>query len=83
MPGKEVLIIINPGSTSTKFALWSRDECVVERVVRHDGSQLAPKVADQFDYRLGLIDNQIESLLDDVDVVGVVGRGGPLKPLEG
>ncbi len=83
MPKTEVLIIINPGSTSTKFALWSRDGCVVEKVMRHNGSQLAPKVADQFDYRLELIDSQIEPLLDDVDVIGVVGRGGPLKPLEG
>ncbi|HHE46724.1 MAG TPA: butyrate kinase [Bacteroidetes bacterium] len=83
MPGKEVLIVINPGSTSTKFALWSRDGCVVERVVRHDAAQLARKVADQFDYRLGLIDRELESLIDSVEVVGVVGRGGPLRPLEG
>ncbi|NQT33808.1 butyrate kinase [bacterium] len=83
MPKQEVVIVINPGSTSTKFALWGHDGCLVEKVVRHERSQLAPKVADQFDYRRKLIDTELESLLDDVIIVGAVGRGGPMKPIHG
>lgn len=83
MPKQEVVIVINPGSTSTKFALWSRTGCVNEMVIRHESSQLADRVADQFDYRRELIDKELESLLAEVKIVGVVGRGGPMKPLQG
>ncbi|MDP8240220.1 MAG: butyrate kinase [Candidatus Hatepunaea meridiana] len=79
----ETVIVINPGSTSTKFALWSRDKCVVEKVVRHERSQLAAKVADQFDYRRELIDAELDTLLEGVTIVGAVGRGGPMKPIHG
>ena len=83
MPTTEAVVVINPGSTSTKFGLWSRDGCIAEKVVRHESSRLAPKVADQFDYRCGLIDSELEPLLDGVKIVGAVGRGGPMKPLRG
>ncbi len=82
-PEKEVLIVINPGSTSTKFALWSREGCVVEKVVRHPADKLAPQVFEQFDYRRLVIDADIEPLLKGMKVVGAVGRCGPLKPLQG
>ncbi len=80
---KEVVLVINPGSTSTKYALWSRTGCVVERVVRHDADKLAPRAVDQFDYRRSLIDADLEQFKGEVRIVGVVGRGGLLKPLEG
>ena len=83
MSKTEVVLAINPGSTSTKFALWSQDGCMIEKVVRHDRSQLAPKVAEQFDYRRNLIDVELEPFLPEVSIVGVVGRGGPMKPLKG
>lgn len=79
----EVVIVINPGSTSTKFALWSREGCLSEHVVRHDAEKLAPLAVDQIDYRTELIDNEIMPLLADKNVVGAVGRGGLLKPMDG
>ena len=82
----EYLIIINPGSTSTKAALFDGKEKVSEEVVRHDKDELGKfdNVADQFDLRMQAIDNWIESLkIDTRDVKAVVGRGAPVKPLEG
>ncbi|MFH0765203.1 MAG: butyrate kinase [Calditrichota bacterium] len=79
----EVVIVLNPGSTSTKFALWSRTGCVTEQVVRHEAELLAPSAADQFEYRRQLIDADILPLLQNYKVVGAVGRGGLLKPLPG
>jgi len=79
----EVLIVINPGSTSTKFALWSREGCISEHVVRHDADKLNPRAVEQFAYRRELIDATLEPLLAEVQIVGVVGRGGLLKPIEG
>lgn len=83
MSEREVVIIINPGSTSTKFALFNRTGPIVERVVRHTMGELAPRATDQFEQRARLIDQELEPLVKDYQVVGVVGRGGLLKPLEG
>lgn len=79
----EILIVINPGSTSTKFALWGREGSVSEQVVRHDAEKLAPLAADQLDYRSELIAQAIDPLLHNHKVIGVVGRGGLLKSMAG
>ncbi len=82
-PENEVIIVINPGSTSTKYALWKRSGCLTERTVRHDSERLSKYAVEQFDHRRELIDQDIEPLLTGLKVVGVVGRGGLLKPLKG
>ena len=82
----ELMLIINPGSTSTKTALFDGATMISEEVVRHDPAQLAEfdNVADQFAYRMAAIDAWIESLnVQTTDLKAVVGRGAPLKPLEG
>jgi len=81
-----LMLIINPGSTSTKTALFDGDGKVAEEVVRHDPAELRrfDNVTDQFDYRMQAIDHWIDSLKVDPDQVkAVVGRGAPLRPLEG
>lgn len=79
----EVVIVVNPGSTSTKFAIWNRNESLAERVVRHDPAKLAGNIPDQFEYRCDLIEAELIPLLADYKVVGSVGRGGLLKPIRG
>ncbi|MBT3233795.1 MAG: butyrate kinase [Calditrichaeota bacterium] len=79
----EIVIVINPGSTSTKYALWSRKGCVRESVVRHDPDQLVSEIIEQLDYRRTLIDEDLDKDIDQYKVVGVSGRGGLLKPLKG
>ncbi|MEW6411521.1 MAG: butyrate kinase [Candidatus Zixiibacteriota bacterium] len=84
MPTK--MLIINPGSTSTKVALFDGEKKLAEEVVRHDGAELGrfDNVADQFDYRMTMIDKWIDSLAGEAaNLAAVVGRGAPLKPLEG
>ncbi|MEW5795205.1 MAG: butyrate kinase [Candidatus Zixiibacteriota bacterium] len=80
------LLIINPGSTSTKTALFDGNNKIREDVVRHDAKELArfDNVADQFEYRMQGIDKWIESLnLKTGGIKAVVGRGAPLRPLDG
>jgi butyrate kinase len=80
------LLIINPGSTSTKTALFDGIRKVSDEVVRHDAKELArfDNVADQFTYRMEGIDRWIESLhLQPEQIKVAVGRGAPLRPLEG
>lgn len=80
------MLIINPGSTSTKTALFDADQKVTEEVVRHDAKELMKfqNVADQFDYRMTEIDHWITSLkLKPKQIKAVIGRGAPVRPLEG
>ncbi len=80
------MLIINPGSTSTKIALFDGPAKVADEVVRHDPTELArfDNVADQFYYRMEAINGWIDSHnLSANSLRVVVGRGAPLKPLEG
>lgn len=82
--GRYRIFTINPGSTSTKLALFEDETKLLETSVSHDASVLNsfPDVNDQFDYRMEVIsrfveDNDIE--LDNIDAF--VGRGGGCRPV--
>ena len=82
---KKIVLVINPGSTSTKIAIYSKEGPVFETNVKHDASQLVKFdiVTEQLDLRWDVISKCIsENLPSDVSVVAVVGRGSPLRPLE-
>ncbi|HOD66842.1 MAG TPA: butyrate kinase, partial [candidate division Zixibacteria bacterium] len=82
----EKLLIINPGSTSTKVALFEGDRRLAEETVRHDPARLRAfdNVAEQFAFRMETIDPWIAALgLAAGEIAAVVGRGAPLRPLEG
>ncbi len=79
------ILAINPGSTSTKFAVYFNDECRLTKVLRHSIDELASykNVLQQFDFRKGII---IDALVDEgfeVDSIKyIIGRGGLTYPLE-
>ena len=79
-------LIINPGSTSTKIAVYTDETMIFEKTIRHTNEELQPfhNITEQFQFRKELIiqalrDNNIS--LDELNAV--VGRGGLLKPIEG
>lgn len=79
-------LIINPGSTSTKIAVYTDETMIFEKTIRHTSEELQPfnKVTDQFQFRQELIVqalNENNISLNELDAV--VGRGGLLKPIEG
>ncbi len=84
---KNVVIAINPGSTSTKIGIYEQDKVVVEQNISHSAEELNKfeLVTEQFDIRYKGIKEFLDKNLDTnkYKVVAVVGRGGPLKPLEG
>ncbi|HAM97617.1 MAG TPA: butyrate kinase [Marinilabiliales bacterium] len=84
---REAVIVINPGSTSTKVALYNRDGEILSHSVRHEQKDLEPfaKISDQLAYRLQHTREFLHTCLNEnpLTVVGVVGRGGIVKPLEG
>lgn len=79
------VLAINPGSTSTKFAVYFNEECVFTKTIRHPLEQLLryKNIIDQFAFRKGLI---IEALVEEgieVDSIKyIIGRGGLTYPLE-
>ena len=82
----QLMLIINPGSTSTKTALFNGQNKISEETIRHDHAELSrfDNVADQFDYRMSAINAWIETLqLQPGTLKAVVGRGAPVKSLEG
>lgn len=80
------ILTINPGSTSTKIALFQGGESVFSINVRHDAVQLEQykEIADQFEYRKQTILTALnEACVDLVGLSAVVGRGGGLLASEG
>jgi len=80
------ILVINPGSTSTKVAVFAGGRELFRKTVEHTSHDLEPfpRVFDQYQYRLDLILAALEEAdvaLSSVDAV--VGRGGLLKPLPG
>lgn len=80
------ILTINPGSTSTKIALFEGEQALFTANVSHDAAELAkyPSISDQLPYR----EQTIRALLakDGVSLDGlsaVVGRGGGLIAMEG
>lgn len=80
------ILVINPGSTSTKVGVFDGETEVFTKNVAHEASKLAEfaTVSDQMPYRRDLILEALEEngvKLDSIDAF--VGRGGGLMPVEG
>lgn len=77
---------INPGSTSTKIALFEGDKAVFSKNVSHDAEKLKEfkEISDQFDYRRETILEELKKAgqtLEGVDAFSA--RGGGLVNVEG
>jgi butyrate kinase len=85
-PAEFRILAINPGSTSTKFALYRNESAVLVKNLRHSDAELAPfrgrPILEQQPFRA----EQIEAALSEAghnitEVDAVVGRGGLLPPV--
>ncbi len=79
------ILAINPGSTSTKLAIFENDKPIFQKSVKHDTKEIAGfnHILDQYDFRMQSIMNAIEASQIDLKTLdAVVGRGGMLKPIE-
>ena len=87
-PGKDaggfLILVINPGSTSTKVALFQGEKRVASSTLTHSGEELSAskRVLDQLDMRMEAVlafcsENRV------LRADAVVGRGGLLRPVKG
>lgn len=81
---RKTILAINPGSTSTKLAVYEGRELLFEETVRHDDEEIIKfsGVGDQLNFRLETIMSYLSTRKFEMSALdGVVGRGGLLKPL--
>ncbi|WP_315077910.1 butyrate kinase [uncultured Clostridium sp.] len=80
------LLIINPGSTSTKIGVYENEKELFEETLRHTNEEIKryETIYDQFQFRKDVILNILkEKEFDITTLSAIVGRGGMLKPVEG
>jgi len=82
----ERILAINPGATSTKFAIFDGKTVLLKKTLEHQGTELKSfvRVFDQYPYRIELVRQELMAAgipLESLDAI--VGRGGLLKPLSG
>lgn len=80
------ILVINPGSTSTKIGVFDNDLSIFEKTIRHERETLSEfdNIIDQYEFRK-------QTILESLDIEGinisklnaVCGRGGLLRPIEG
>lgn len=82
---KDVRVLaINPGSTSTKIAVYQNTEPIFLKNIKHTAEELSPflKITDQFQFRKDIILQQLEEADIQLEsLVAIMGRGGLLKPI--
>lgn len=80
------ILVINPGSTSTKIGVFEDGVESFTESVAHSAEEIArySAIADQFEFRERTIRAALEKRGFDIKTVAcVVGRGGLLKPIPG
>ena len=80
------ILVVNPGSTSTKIAVYDNENEIFTKVIPHSSELIGKfnKIVDQFDFRKEMVINTLKEQgldLNSLDIV--VGRGGNMKPVEG
>lgn len=82
---RNLILAVNPGSTSTKFAIFKGEEMLFEMTLRHQSDEIAcfEKMTDQLSFRKNMIVNALnEKGIDMKSVAAIVGRGGLVNPIE-
>jgi len=80
------ILVINPGSTSTKIAVYEDATAILEQTLRHSTQELAPyeHILDQYPFRKRLITELLaQHQIPLTALTAIVGRGGLVRPLEG
>lgn len=79
-----LILAINPGSTSTKIAIFRDETEIFQKTLRHSAEEIAqyPKIIDQFRFRkVAILDSLKENGIEIENIRIIVGRGGLLRPI--
>ena len=79
------ILVINPGSTSTKMAVYEEEKPILLRNITHTAEELAPfdAITEQQDFRRQLVLDELQRSGIPLEFDAVIGRGGLVKPIAG
>ncbi|WP_338789207.1 butyrate kinase [Metabacillus sp. FJAT-53654] len=80
------ILVLNPGSTSTKIGVFDSEISIFEKTLRHDLDKLNtyPNIIDQYEFRKqAILETLDEEGINISKLNAVCGRGGLLRPIEG
>lgn len=79
------VLVINPGSTSTKIAVFEDGKQVWIKNIHHSTEELKDfaRISDQYDYRKGYVLRELAEAGIEVAFDAVIARGGLLHPISG
>lgn len=80
------ILVVNPGSTSTKIGVFDNVTCIFEKTIRHNADEIRHyfRIIEQYDFRKKVILEQLDYEGINISKLDAVcGRGGLLRPIEG
>lgn len=80
------ILVINPGSTSTKIGVFEDEKMLFDKTLRHPAEEIAKfaTIPDQKDWRKELVVEALkENNFDAKKLTAVCARGGLVKPIQG
>lgn len=78
------ILAINPGSTSTKIAVYQQEKVIFLKTIRHSPEALSKfsRITEQYEYRKKMIYDELINSDVYLDLIRmVIGRGGLVKPI--
>jgi butyrate kinase len=79
------ILAVNPGSTSTKIAVYINTKVVFLKSIQHSSEELKRfnRISDQFEFRRDIIIEELKTAKIEIDKIQIViGRGGLVKPIK-
>lgn len=80
----QLILAINPGSTSTKIAVFQGNRQIFLKNITHSSGEISKfeKITDQYEFRKGIIMEELQNAHISLDKLSIiVGRGGLVKPI--
>lgn len=80
------ILVINPGTTSTKIGVFDGEHCIFEKTIQHQPTELKQykRISEQHEFRKQVILDQLDYEGINISKLSAVcGRGGLLKPVDG
>ncbi len=80
-----LILVINPGSTSTKIAVYEDEKQILKKNSSHSIEELSAyeNIIDQYEFRKNLVVKEVNEACIPFKFDAVIGRGGLAKPVEG
>ncbi len=79
------ILVINPGSTSTKISVYADEEVLLRQNIVHTTEQLSrfKTAEEQFDFRLSVVKDELLKQQAPEHFDAIIARGGLAKPIPG